>query len=345
MESALIRSIVEAMPQPAFIVTKAARITVANRAARDLLGLALEGRHFGLSLRQPSVVAVIDAALTNGEVGQGRFTITGPSSETIYRLTATPVSGEGHTGALCVFEDISDAEQMGQMRREFVANVSHELRTPLTALLGFIETLQGAARDDATARARFLGIMEREAGRMNRLVSDLLHLSQVEAAERLRPSEAVDIVGTVMTTTATLRSMADAAGVKIEVSGPAGPIMLPGDADQLVQVFQNLIENAVKYGGGGGGVTITLRRETEPAMGGPVVVIAVRDQGEGFDPLHIPRLTERFYRVDSHRSREKGGTGLGLAIVKHIVNRHRGRLRIDTELGKGSTFTVILPES
>jgi two-component system, OmpR family, phosphate regulon sensor histidine kinase PhoR len=155
----------------------------------------------------------------------------------------------------------------------------------------------------------------------------------------------VDVVGTVMTTVATLRTMTDAAGARVEVSGTPGPIMVPGDTDQLVQVFQNLIENAVKYGRAGGTVSVTVARAAEPAMGGPVVVIKVADQGEGIDPVHIPRLTERFYRVDSHRSREKGGTGLGLAIVKHIVNRHRGRLRIESAPGAGSVFTVILPES
>jgi two-component system, OmpR family, phosphate regulon sensor histidine kinase PhoR len=345
MDSLLIRSIIDALPQPTCLVTDGEKIAVVNAAARALLGSTAEGRHFGLSLRQPSVVAVIEAALRSGVDGQGRYTVLGPSSETVFRVTVKPISGEGQSGAICVFDDISDAEQIGQMRREFVANVSHELRTPLTALLGFIETLRGAAKEDPVARERFLGIMEREAGRMNRLVSDLLHLSRVEAAERLRPGVAVDVVGTVMTTVATLRTMSDTAGARVEVSGAPGPITVPGDADQLVQVFQNLIENAVKYGPGGGLVSVTISRESEPAMGGPVVIVKVADQGEGIDPVHIPRLTERFYRVDSHRSREKGGTGLGLAIVKHIVNRHRGRLRIESEPGRGSTFTVILPET
>ncbi len=339
-----VRSLLEALPQPACLVTNAERIAVANTPARALLGGNAEGRHFGLSLRQPSVMAVIEAALRDGVAGQGRYTVLGPSSETVYRVSVKPIAGEGQSGVICVFDDISDAEQMGQMRREFVANVSHELRTPLTALLGFIETLRGAARDDPAARERFLGIMEREAGRMNRLVSDLLHLSRVESAERLRPDEAVDVVGMVMTTVATLRTMTEAAGARVEVSGVPGPIMVRGDSDQLVQVFQNLIENAVKYGRAGGVVSITIVREVEPAMGGPVVIVRVADQGEGIEAIHIPRLTERFYRVDSHRSREKGGTGLGLAIVKHIVNRHRGRLRIDSEPGTGSRFSVILPE-
>ena len=228
------------------------------------------------------------------------------------------------------------------MRRDFVANVSHELRTPLTALSGFIETLGGAARDDAAARDRFLAIMAREAGRMNRLVQDLLHLSRVEAAERVRPTTRIDLQKVLATTLGSLRPLADDAGVRLEVEGETGPLPLLADQDQMIQVLSNLIENAVKYGGAGGVVTLRLTRDALP--GGPAIRVDVIDRGEGIDPVHLPRLTERFYRVDGHRSREKGGTGLGLAIVKHIVNRHRGRLRIDSTVGKGSVFSVLLPQ-
>jgi two-component system, OmpR family, phosphate regulon sensor histidine kinase PhoR len=342
--NALAFAILAALPQPAFFVGQDEKIGVANAAARRLLGDAAEGRHVALSLRHPQAIAAIEAALHQGRSGEARLTNLSTGVAATYRFTAAPVSGQGIAGAFCLFDDVSDAEQVGQMRKEFVANVSHELRTPLTALLGFIETLQGAARDDAAARARFLGIMAREAGRMNRLVSDLLQLSQVEAAERMRPAEPVDLVACVMTTAATLRPVSAQAGASIVVSGLPGPVMVPGDADQMVQVFQNLIENAVKYGGGGQ-VQVTITRADERNLGGPVICVAVRDDGEGIDPVHLPRLTERFYRVDNHRSREQGGTGLGLAIVKHIISRHRGRLRIESAIGQGSTFTVILPES
>jgi two-component system, OmpR family, phosphate regulon sensor histidine kinase PhoR len=335
MQTDLSRSLIDALPVPAMLVSGAARIVVVNAGARALLGLAAEGRHYVMSLRQPSVTGAIEAALLRGEVGTGRYVVTGPGSETVFKVSVRPVAGEGQVGALCVFEDVTDAEQMGQMRRDFVANVSHELRTPLTALLGFIETLRGAARDDPAARERFLGIMEREAGRMNRLVSDLLHLSRVEASERMRPSDMVDVWALVAMTVTAVKPLVD--GVRIDMVGDPGPLYVPGDADQLTQVFHNLIENAVKYGGKA--VTIRLTR------GDACVMIAVQDQGDGIDPVHLPRLTERFYRVDSHRSRAQGGTGLGLAIVKHIMNRHRGKLRIESDLGRGSTFTVILPES
>jgi two-component system phosphate regulon sensor histidine kinase PhoR len=231
-------------------------------------------------------------------------------------------------------------ERATNIRRDFVANVSHELRTPLTALIGFIETLKGPARDDAAARMRFLTIMEREAGRMNRLVRDLLHLSRVEAEERIRPREKIDVVGIVNMAVATLRPLAQASEVVIEVA-VAEPCELPGDPDQLTQVFNNLIENAIKYGGAG--KTVHIRFSTEGSLRGPVLRVDVVDQGEGIDQVHLPRLTERFYRVDSHRSREQGGTGLGLAIVKHIVSRHRGWFKVDSVVGQGSTFSVLLP--
>lgn len=230
------------------------------------------------------------------------------------------------------------------MRRDFVANVSHELRSPLTVLSGFIETLQGPARDDASARERFLAIMAQEARRMNRLVSDLLSLSRLEANERIRPRERVVPAEVLRATVAALRPLIEDSGIQLEIDDATAEASVPGDRDQLVQVFHNLVENAIKYGGAGGRVTVTLRTHPRwPGILGEALSVCVADAGEGVDPIHLPRLTERFYRVDSHRSRQMGGTGLGLAIVKHIVNRHRGRLAIDSERGRGSRFTVILP--
>lgn len=177
---------------------------------------------------------------------------------------------------------------------------------------------------------------------MNRLVRDLLHLSRVEADERVRPTERQDIASLIWQAVQALRPLAETGGVSIDVQGADQAVMIPADADQMTQVLTNLIENAVKYGNSGKNVSVRLTREA--GLRGPVVRISVADNGEGIDPVHLPRLTERFYRVDGHRSREKGGTGLGLAIVKHIVNRHRGRMVIDSTPGKGSTFAVILPE-
>ncbi|MDE3237598.1 MAG: GHKL domain-containing protein [Paracoccaceae bacterium] len=334
----------EGLTQPLLLVGSDERVWAANAAAREMLGAAIEGRHYVTVLRQPGVIDAIEAVLRHRQPMQARYTVSGLTRESIFKVAVSAVDGDGMGGALVSFHDTSDAEQIGQMRRDFVANVSHELRTPLTALLGFIETLKGAARDDAPARDRFLTIMEREAERMNRLVHDLLSLSRVEAEERVRPTARVDLAALVQSAVTALKPMATEAGVRIEVTGAEAPISIQADPDQLTQVFNNLIENAVKYGGAGKLVTVALHREERDlALRGPAVCIDVIDRGEGIDAVHIPRLTERFYRVDTHRSREKGGTGLGLAIVKHIVNRHRGRFRIESEKGKGSRFSVILP--
>lgn len=344
MKSRLTGSVVSGVPIPLILIGQDERIIVANSAATKLFGDGVEGRHYILAMRQPALLDVIDATLRARVAGQARLVLTGPTQEVAYRVSTTPITDDQQNGALVAFEDVTELEQAGQIRRDFVANVSHELRTPLTALLGFIETLKGAAREDPAARERFLGIMEREAGRMNRLVSDLLSLSRVEAEERVRPTEEVDVAAHLAQAVAAMRQLSDAARVKIEVAGAAGPMNVPADADQLTQVFQNLIENAVKYGGPDRTVTVRISREgRDPSLRVPVVRIEVIDEGEGIDPIHLPRLTERFYRVDNHRSREGGGTGLGLAIVKHIVNRHRGRFEIESELGTGSTFAVILP--
>ncbi|MAN98569.1 MAG: two-component sensor histidine kinase, partial [Roseovarius sp.] len=242
------------------------------------------------------------------------------------------------------FEDLTEREHAAQMRRDFVANVSHELRTPLTALMGFIETLQGPARHDQAAIDRFLGIMQSEAARMERLVRDLLSLSRVESEERVRPRDEVNLSQVIGSVLHALRPLARDRACDISFEAPEG-MVVRGNDDQLQQVFTNLVENAIKYGGKGNRITITLERTPRDAtLRAPAIVARVRDQGPGIDPLHIPRLTERFYRVDTHRSREMGGTGLGLAIVKHIVNRHRGRLRISSAPGEGSEFSVILPQ-
>lgn len=338
----ILLGMIEGIPIPALIIDSDERITLANDPAIALFGAGVVGRHYILAMRQPGLLDAIEGTLRHKQKTIGRHIVTGPSREATYRVFVSPVADDR---VMCVFEDITEQEQVGAIRRDFVANVSHELRTPLTSLLGFIETLQGAAKDDPAARGRFLGIMAREAERMNRLVRDLLSLSRVESEERVRPTTPSDIAALVGAAVTALRPTASAASVQLEVTGEAGPLVVPADPDQMVQVFQNLIENAIKYGATGGLVTINLRRDDTDTMRlGPTVIVEVIDRGDGIDPIHIPRLTERFYRVDNHRSREMGGTGLGLAIVKHIINRHRGRFRIESAKGKGSTFTVVLPQ-
>ena len=334
-------AIVESIPLPALLIGRDGQVLAASPGGREVFGAAIRGRHYITVLRQPTLLDAIERALAGGERTVAPYLTTEARRDISFMAVSTPVDGGG---VLTVFEDRTATEEAGQMRRDFVANVSHELKTPLTALIGFIETLKGAARDDAAARARFLTIMEREAGRMDRLVSDLLSLSRVEADERVRPRTPVDLGEILRSVAGVLAPLAGERGQTIEVDIGEGGFTVPGDGDQLAQVVTNLIENAIKYSASDGPVRVVLRHQRDhPMIRGDAVVLTVEDRGEGIDPVHIPRLTERFYRIDSHRSREMGGTGLGLAIVKHIVNRHRGRLRIESVRGQGSTFTVILP--
>lgn len=346
MDQTTLRSCIANIPMALIVVDRDERVVAANAAARALFGTLQEGRPSSTVLRHPGFLNAVESALKEGWTGVARASMTGQGAETLLAVHASPIGDGADRMAMIAFEDLTAAERAEAMRRDFVANVSHELRTPLTALVGFIETLKGAARDDPAARERFLGIMEREAGRMIRLVNDLLSLSRVESEERRRPSDVIDVVALLRSAKAALRDQAKGQGVELALAAPEGPVTLRADSDQMTQVFHNLIENAVKYGGPGKTVHLSVRRiDRDPVLRGPAVQIAVRDEGEGIDEIHLPRLTERFYRVDTHRSREKGGTGLGLAIVKHIVNRHRGRLKIESEAGKGSVFTVILPEA
>ncbi len=370
-------SLITVLPMPVVIVGPNERVAEVNEAAIRLFGNDGRGMHYITAFRQPAILDAIEQTVRDGTLRQTRYLGTEGRRDTYWQVTVGAVPMQVGRGVVLSFEDMTGVEESSQIRRDFVANVSHELRTPLTALLGFVETLKGAARDDPEARNRFLGIMEKEAGRMARLVDDLLWLSRVEQEERMRPRDMVDLSAILDRVVAAITPVAEKAGVCLVVKRPvahaktqleeteagtragtqaetragalAGAIPatfpeIPGDGRQLQQVITNLIENAVKYGGNDKQVEIALSGPIdEPSLRSKGVRISVTDHGEGIAPHHIPRLTERFYRVDNHRSREMGGTGLGLAIVKHIVNRHRGRLRIDSELGKGSRFMVILP--
>ncbi|WP_170606965.1 ATP-binding protein [Ruegeria arenilitoris] len=347
MSSELIDEFIAAVPMPALMVDQTERIIAANTESKTLLGPNIQGRHFATILRQPQVIDTIENSLRSKGHTKTRHLSNDGAQDTTFEVECRYMNGIGAVSGgavLVVFQDVTHLEQASQMRRDFVANVSHELRTPLTALMGFIETLRGPARDDAAARERFLKIMTDEAYRMNRLVGDLLSLNRVESEERVRPTEQVDINGLLQSILNALRPLSDDASVELSLTAPEGPVMVTGDSDQLRQVFTNLVENGIKYGGSGGSVEIKLiPSERNIAIRGPAVRVQVIDKGPGIDAVHLPRLTERFYRADNHRSRQLGGTGLGLAIVKHIVNRHRGRLRVESDLGKGSVFTVILP--
>ena len=327
---------------PVLVIGPEDRVRAVSPALAVIFGTDLIGKHYISALRQPGVVAAITTLRGGGGGSTQRFSTRDGDRDTVYRVVISPAGQD----IVLSFEDQTAAEDASKMRRDFVANVSHELRTPLTALTGFIETLRGAARDDPKARDRFLGIMTNEASRMTRLVDDLLSLSRVEEDERVRPRELVDVAALLASVIKGLEPQTTVAKVTVALQNSGTGDLVAGDSGQLVQVFTNLIENAVKYGSSGKKIEVIIHA---PAMDmrlrSNAVQISVTDHGEGIAAHHITRLTERFYRVDNHRSREVGGTGLGLAIVKHIVNRHRGRLLVESEIGQGTTFSVFLPIS
>lgn len=337
-----VQAMIAAMPLPSLVIGSSEQIVSANEQAETLLGKTDVGRHFTTTLRHPLLVEAVERSLQDHVSRSISYQVIEYGNNVTYDVHLQPIAGTSLL--LLSFQNAIDVERAEQMRRDFVSNVSHELRTPLTALMGFIETLRGPARDETEARDRFLGIMASEAERMNRLVGGLLSLSRVEAVERLRPTTRVDLRDVLKSTALTLNPVARERNVTLDADVGQEPLSVMGDADQLLQVFTNLVENAIKYGGADQAVEIThVRIAHDPVLRRPAIAVEVADHGPGIDPIHLPRLTERFYRVDTHRNRALGGTGLGLAITKHILNRHRGRLKITSQPGHGSQFTVILP--
>ncbi|MCH8467592.1 MAG: PAS domain-containing protein [Roseinatronobacter sp.] len=341
METSPITSLIAALPQPVLVVGLDGFVQAANPAARELFGARIDGAQIRAHLRQPDMAAMLERVLGGQAEGCATFVTSSASRETRWQVMARIMP----PGLIVLsLSDISDIEAAEAQRRDFVANDSHELRSPLTVLAGFIETLQGPAGEDAATRTEFLAIMAEQATRMSGLVADLLSLSRVEAVEKIRPRAPVSMDMVLKATLAALRPQIDAANVQLAYAVPSDLPDIPGDYDQLVQVFHNLIENGLKYGGSGGRLEIGAQKLVAlPGFDGPVLRVSIRDHGEGIDPIYIPRLTERFYRIDKARSRDSGGTGLGLAIVKHILSRHRGRLVIRSAIGEGASFEAVLP--
>lgn len=340
-------AVLDHLPDPIILLSAERIVTFANKAALEILSAPHLGRDLAQSLRHPEALALADAALRGAAEQSAEIDLFLPMPRVFRaRALAMPDIRPALRRALLIFEDITEARQIAQMREEFVANVSHELRSPIAALVGFIETLRGPARDDKQAHERFLGIMADEADRMSRLINDLLSLTRVEAGEHVRPREAVD-VGRVLGAVRELvagRAAEQQMDIRLQIAD--GLPTIPGDRDELSQVFHNLIENALNYGRPGTPIVVDAAVTPRiPYLGVPGISVAVENQGDGIAEEHIPRLTERFYRADEGRSRKLGGTGLGLAIVKHIVNHHRGRLAIESEVGKGAKFTVFLPSA
>lgn len=358
--------ILELLPEPVILVRgggegEAPEIAYGNQAAREVFRIELEGAPLGAALRRPEVLESIEAALATSTNAEVAFETIGVQPR-FWRAFARPLATEpGQPNQLVVMlRDETDARRTERMRADFLANASHELRTPLASLAGFVETLRTHAKDDIEAREKFLGIMAQQAARMARLVDDLLSLSRIEMNEHIVPSGKVDLARTIQDVSDAIRPLTAERGVMIAVN--AGPKVgsVIGDRDQLVQVIQNLVDNAVKYTPRGGAVRVdleaapSLEAARAPSRTGvglsllspdaserqAYVVLRVTDEGPGIARQHLPRLSERFYRVEGQRS---GGTGLGLAIVKHVVNRHRGGLTVESAEGEGSTFSVYLP--
>jgi two-component system, OmpR family, phosphate regulon sensor histidine kinase PhoR len=339
-----LEAVIAGVPDPVIALDRNGRVLTVNESARSLAPALRLGEPVSLALRMPELIEAIGRAYATGDEQRVEYSERVPLDRW-FEVIVKPVRRDTKLRmpdlVLMTFHDLTPLRRVEEMRADFVANASHELRTPLAALSGFIETLQGSARDDAKARERFLPIMQEQARRMARLIDDLLSLSRIELNAHRRPDTPVDLVPIVRQVADGLQTLARDRGVTVQVDA-ANAVRVPGDRDELVRVFENLVENALKYGASGKRVDIGLS-EGESPEGEQEARISVRDYGPGIAPEHVPRLTERFYRVDVRESRAQGGTGLGLALVKHILNRHHGRLLIESMPGAGATFTVYLP--
>lgn len=344
-EQSSIQAVIEALPDPVIALDFRLTVLASNAAARDVAPMLRHGEPLWLAVRAPDILEAARRASGTGKAQRLEFSERVPVDRwyEVHIMPAVQPDGAQRSGGLILLSlrDLTPLRRAEEMRADFIANASHELRTPLASLSGFIETLQGAARDDPAAHERFLAIMQAQATRMARLIDDLLSLSRIELNAHLRPDTAVDLLSVVRQVTDGLETLARDRDVAIAVSAPAQPISVLGDRDELIRLFENLIENALKYGAPGKRVDITLASVETPNM--QEARVSVRDYGPGIAAEHLPRLTERFYRVDVTESRAQGGTGLGLALVKHILNRHGGRLIIDSRPGEGATFTARLP--
>ncbi|MSO90308.1 MAG: PAS domain-containing protein [Acetobacteraceae bacterium] len=335
--------LLDVLPEPVVILGTDRILMHANPAAAAMLGLNLAPL-----LRHPALMAAVNAAWSNRGATEARLRLSVPVPSDL-RASVIPLDSPGGMGGrtLILFSDRSAEQAVARMRADFVANASHELRTPLTALVGFIDTLRGPAADDPVAQARFLGIMSEQAARMTRLIDDLLSLSRLEVMEHQLPTEVVVVAALLERVVVEFEARLAGRGMRLSKDVQADLPAVVGDAHQLAQLFQNLLDNAVKYGRDSGTIRLGVHAAAPdgnwPAR--PGLVMTVADDGIGIARAHLPRLTERFYRVDAGRSRVIGGTGLGLAIVKHVVNRHRGEMRIESEEGEGTSVSVWLPAS
>ena len=329
-----------AVPDPLIIFDATSALSYANDAARRAFGPLQEGMPMLLKYRAPEMQELLSSVIGSSDGPRRVEYVERVPVDASYLVTAGSI-GAGSGLFFLLFKDQSEARRIDRMRADFIANASHEMRTPLASISGFVETLRGPAKDDPAARERFLKIMQEQTGRMSRLIDDLLSLSRLEMKSHGKPAEPVDVRSVVQSVIDSLKPLAKDLSVAIHTDFAAGDLLVSGDRDELFQVFENLVENACKYGQTGGRVDVSISSQGEG--GQQQIRVAIRDFGPGIPEEHIPRLTERFYRVDVQSSRAQKGTGLGLSIVKHILTRHDGRLSIKSEVGQGAEFTVILP--
>jgi two-component system, OmpR family, phosphate regulon sensor histidine kinase PhoR len=330
-------AIVASLPDPALIVDARSLVLAANEPAQRFFEGNPVDRHLSFAIRAPAVLQAVNAALQQGEAGSVLHVVRTPVARNFdVRVAPLGFSANAIRIVLLSLRDLTKEENVERMRSDFVANASHELRTPLASISGFIETMQGPAKNDDKAKEEFLRVMKAQADRMALLIDDLLSLSRIEMSEHLQPHETADLVQITHQACTLLKTLAKENDCELRLDLP-DTLMVTGDSNQLSQVVHNLIENAIKYGGSGQVIEIEGRSYNNS------VILSVSDHGPGIAAHHVPRLTERFYRVNVQDSRNRGGTGLGLAIAKHIINRHRGRLEIISKIGTGSRFSIHLP--
>jgi len=339
LENLSAANLAAAVPDPMIVFDAGGATVHANEAAVAAFGSFVVGLPLQRKFRAPEMQGLITALLSGKAEDAIADHVERVPLESVYKVIGTRIRGSDLFAI--VFRDQSEARRIDRMRADFIANASHELRTPLASITGFVETLRGPARDDAKARDHFLKIMHEQTGRMARLIDDLLSLSRLEMKPLLGIGTDVDLRAVLESVIDSIGPLAGDAGVEIEREFPAGEVTVAGSRDELFQVFENLLENACKYGQSGGRVIVSISKAVPGSADGPSV--SFRDFGPGIAPEHIPRITERFYRVDAEASRAHKGTGLGLAIVKHILTRHGGRLVIKSEVGQGAEFTAVFP--
>jgi two-component system, OmpR family, phosphate regulon sensor histidine kinase PhoR len=355
--------LLEALPDPALLIDAEGRIVSSNAAARRQMQFEARGQFLTSILRHPDVLEAVQAAVRDGDTRAVEYE-TPSQAQGHTRCYVAPMTWGADRAAMLVFHDQTAKISTERLRADFLANASHELRTPLASLTLLIETIAGPARDNAEERDRFLAMMQVQADRMRRLIADLLSLSRIELDEHVPPSDRADLAGVAREIVDTIASVAEERGVRIELTAPTAPVTVVGERFQLVQVVQNLIDNAIKYTPRDGVVRVEVgaggdREETVALAGrrwdeaGRVALLTpaaaanrsyayvrVEDSGPGVSRRFLPRLGERFFRVEREMGDEKGGTGLGLAIVKHIINRHRGGLLVESQPGRGSAFAA-----